>query len=644
MMKSKFMALMGLSLSLSAFSATEDPVIMKIDGQNVYKSEFEYIYHKNNSTAAAEQKSLDEYVDLFVNYKLKVRQAKNLGMDNSYSFESEYRQYEKQLSMPYMRDSEMEQVLLKEAFERKKFLILASHILVKVDQSTDSVVALERINRAYNDLQNGANFADMAVKYSDCPSKTSGGSLGYFTAFDMVYEFENVAYETPVGSYSKPFRTQYGYHIVKVFDKKENILDRRVSHILIKREVPNYQQKADSILDLLQHGAKFEKMVQKYSMDSHSVSKNGDLGYMNGSIYPRPIAEGASSLNKVGEYKKVATPFGIHILKLTEVKTYKTIDDCLPELKDKLAKSDRSKMIDQSYTDRLKNKYDVVVYQDALDAFVPLVGEENSRVLTAAYRRLNEPLYTFNGNVYAQDAFLTVFKQETSSYMRSKVSNTVNIKNPQRIKMTPKEMVYDAFDKYLAQQIFEAEREDVINTNPELRNLLQEYSDGLLLFEISSKMVWNKASIDTAGLRKFFEEHKSDYSWKEQRYKGIVVRCKDDSTQKAAENILKTFPMDEVEAEVKQLGKNVKVVCGVFAKGQNITADEVVFHVTPQFEDKEYPLTAVRGVLIDAPQEYSDVKGAVTSDYQNYLEKEWVKNLRERYTVEINREVLKTVK
>ena len=642
-MKNKILTFLGLATSLCAFSASDDPVLMKIDGQNIYKSEFEYIYHKNNSTSTVEKKSLDEYVDLFVNYKLKVREAKNIGLDLDPSYNNEYDDYERQLSVPYMRDENMEKALLEEAFERSKYKLLASHILVKIDENTDSVAAWNTINKAYKELKDGANFSDMAMKYSDCPSKASGGSLGYFTAFDMVYEFENEAYATPVGSFSEPFRTRFGYHIVKVFDKKENIQDRRAAHILIKSEVPNYLEKGDSIYNLLKNGAKFEKMVQKYSMDPSTVNKGGDLGFMKGSAYPAQIIGAVGSLNTIGDYKKVATAFGIHILKLTDKKTYKSIDECLPELKEKLSKSDRSGKIDESYRESLMNKYDVVVYEDALSAFVPLVMEENNTTLASAYRKLNEPLFTFGGNVYAQDAFLTDFKNELVSYHRAIRNKNVNLKKKELGQLTPEEFVQSTFDDFMTRKLYQAEREAVVEQNSDLKNLLQEYSDGLLLFEISSKRVWNKASSDTAGLKKYYEEHKDNYKWDAPKYKGWIVRCKTEESQQKAETILKTNGLEDVESELRTLGSDVKIQQGVYAKGVNAVVDEKIFNEAKK-EDKEYPYSALRGVVISQPQEYTDVKGVVTADYQNYLEAEWIKSLREKYTVEINKDVLKTVK
>lgn len=643
MMKSKFMALMGLSLSLSAFSATEDPVIMKIDGQNVYKSEFEYIYHKNNSTASKEQKSLDEYVDLFVNYKLKVCDAEHLGYKDKPSFISEYEKYKYQLASPYLRDEEAENKLLEEAFERNKKSILASHILIGCGQ--DTVEAFKKVNDIYDRLQKGESFESLASQYSDCPSKRNGGSLGYVNVFQMIYDFENVVYNTPLGTISRPFRTQFGYHIVKTFDEKANYKDVRISHVMIKTDDQVATSKADSIFALAKKGADFEKLAQKYSVDKATANIGGDLGYLTKGLFPQEVTKQVRLLRGIGEVAMVGSPMGFHIIKITEVVPWTKIEECKSELENKLMRSDRVTRMAECYILKLKEKYGVSVYKNSLCLFDDLSKTEDKELKAKYYRLLSEPMFNFDGNVYSQTDFVPVFNKALIPGNYKKTESVNLIDSPQE-NVDPEGMACNVFNQYLNKLIVERETDYIEATNSEFRNLLKEYSDGLLLFEISSDKVWNYATADKKGLDSFFTANKNKYVFDQPKYKGVVICSKTQEVNDDVEKILKENDFQQAETMIyDKYGSQglVKINRGLYSKGANKIVDAKIFS-EGTYSDDQYPFVAMRGSVISAPQDYSDVKGQVTSDYQNELEKEWIKSLRKRYSVEIYKNVLKTVK
>lgn len=644
----RFFSVLSFACIALFSSNAQDPVVMTIAGEDVYKSEFEYIYNKNNTVSTSDRKSLDEYVELFVNYKLKVAEAKRQGYDTREQYTKEYEQYRLQLSAPYLKDEETENEIIEEAFERYKTSILTSHILIKF--SEDSTEAWKTINDIYNRLKQGEDFATLAKQYSECPSKENGGSLGYVNVFDMVYDFENVVYSTPIGTISKPFRTRFGYHIVKTFDKIENYKDWRISHIMIKNDGSKSADKADSIFSLAKKGMDFEKLVADFSEDVPTKSKGGDLGFVSKGYFPPQITSQVKLLKHVGDIGMAGTAFGYHIIKVTEIVPFTNIEDLKPYIKSKLAKSDRMEITSEKFMKKLQSKYGVSVYENALTIFEKLVDEPSREGRENLYRLMTEPLYTLYGNVYPQSAFYPYMNKRLPIFGRGldKDKKVINFIDTKQEGVREGDEVYIAFNGYILNEIVEQELEYVKNTNSDYRNLLKEYSDGLLLFEISSDKVWNVASSSGKKLEEYFEAHKDKYVWSEPRYKGMVVSCANKDVYDRVEKILKTNTEAEAEDLIRKEFLNnkvslVKIEKGVFPKGVNLAVDDKIYQ-TATYSSSAYPFVSTRGAVISAPQTYMDVKGLVTADYQTYLEEEWVKQLRKKYDVIINKEVLKTIK
>lgn len=627
----------------------EDPVVMRIANEDIYKSEFEYIYNKNNSVSTSDKKSIDEYVDLFINYKLKVAEAKSLGFMGQPSYMSEYQKYENQLIAPYVREKETEKELIHEAFERKKRSVLTSHILVKIENWSDTLTPYLKINDIYKKLKEGADFSELAQKYSDCPSSKRGGSLGYVNVFDMVYEFENVVYSTPIGTYSKPFRTEFGYHIVKTFADKVNPKDWRFSHILIAGEMDkNMQSLTDSLMGLIKKGESYESLAKRYSYDKKSAPKGGDLGYLSEGSFPEQIISQVKSMEKVGDVSLCMTAFGVHILKLTELVPFVDEDEFYKENKSRFNRGGRDKQIGEAFFTKLRNKYNVNVYEENLDVFDSIMNTKDERDRVKFFHNVDAPLYTFNGNVYSQEAFLSYFRKALSNYEYSINHNKINLANLKKDQTPKNEFVKKTFNEYLNNVMFEVEKESIKKENVDLRNLLKEYSDGLLLFEISNEYVWEKAASDTSGLRKYYEANSSKYKWELPHYRGIIVYCKKEEDYKKIEDILKSNTEERAEEIIKNqfnISKkgDVRIEKGLYSQGVKDALDDKVFHII-KYSDKTYPYVAVRGKILKAPQIYQDVKGPVTADYQNYLEGEWVKTLRSKYTYKVYGDVIKKIK
>ncbi len=645
-MKNIFFTAACLAVTAMSF-AESDPIVMTIDGVAIPKSEFEYIYNKNKSVAD-ESKSIDEYVEMFINYKMKIIEAKKENYDDKPNYLAEYDKYAKQLVIPFIRDEETENALLQEALERKKESRLVSHILIKVKSDADSAKALKEINSIYDELQKGMDFAEAAKKYSQCPSSANGGSLGYIDVFSTVYPFETAAYNTPVGKYTKPVRTEFGYHIIKVFDEKPNYKARRVSHILIKNDRDGYDKKADSIFVLAKDGMDFAKLAKSYSEDGRTAKKGGDLGFVEEEGYPTEFLRGVKNIAKVGDIAKVGTAFGIHIVKLTEGKTYETIADC-PELADKLKQSDRMIYSTKAFEEKLKQKYGVDVYPEALQIFEKIKSAEtDSERVSLSFFNMDEPLYTMNGNTYPQSAFVNFFNKKLASFKAGIRVGQIKLENRKPGQLTMDNFVEQTFDSYLLRELVELEEKDWLKNDVNYRNLLTEYGDGLLLFEISNDKVWSRAVEDTAGLRKYYEENRAKYTWENPHFKGIYACCKTEAYAKEIEDLMNKNSMKGLLTKVlnhfSDVDKDaVTARQGLYEKGTVPAVDYKVWGIEG-YKSNVYPYVVVRGKVLTAPEDYNDVSGRVTADYQNYLDEQWVKSLRSKYKVEINRDVLKTIK
>lgn len=637
---------MGFFSMAMACQAAPDPVIMTIAGENIYKSEFEYIYNKNNSVSSSDKKSIREYVDLFINYKLKVAEAKSLGLQAQASYQSEFEKYEKQLVAPYVRDEEAEKELLEEALERRKKSILASHILVPIENYSDTASAWLKINDVYSQLKEGADFATLASKYSSCPSKENGGSLGYVNVFDMVYPFETQMYATPIGSFSKPFRTDFGYHIVKTFAEKECFKDYRFSHILLAG--PDNQSKADSIMSLLRKGESFEKLAREHSADNMSSVKGGDLGFLSQGNFPAQIDAKIRGMSKVGDVALCGTAFGVHILKLTDVVPYTDKEDCSDDFKRKLNSSGREKALGESYFEKLKLKYGFESYDNALDLFEKVLNTNDHQERADYYHHMDEPLYMLMGNVYSQEDFFSFFKDALSDYEYKIRYGKIDLNNLKKGQVAKSDFVRYTFSSFVNNKLLDLEKKNIREENPEYRNLLREYSDGLLLFEISNEFVWNKAASDTVGLKEYYQEHKDKYKWDVPRFRGIVVYSSTEEIYKKIEDFInsntidRTVQMIEGEYGLSKKGP-VRLEKGLYARGVKDAVDDKVFHII-KYSDSSYPYVSVKGKVEEQPVVYQDVKGPVTADYQNYLEEQWIKELRSKYNFKVYEDVLKTVK
>ncbi len=638
-MRNKF--LLGAIITTSLFAnAEKDPVLMTINGKDVKLSEFEYLYNKNNKQQI-EKETLDEYVDRFVVYKLKVADAEAAGIDTTASFKKEYEGYKNDLAKPYLNNNKYAIPFAKEAYERLKKNVHVSHIMLPLmhdDENQDpNKIKMDSIR---NRILNGEDFGELAEKFSsDGYSARKKGDLGFAWAGRYPYPFEFATYNTPVGEISPVVRTQYGYHIIKVTDEHPTYGKYQVAHLLkfYPRNASDSAKavvdaKMDSIYRVLKSGADFTEVVKVESEDGRTSKRGGELGWL-GRDQLLPELEKIMLNTPVGD---VSTPYkadyGVHIIKTVAHKPMESYEELEKDLLEQVNRDERAEVIRNAKLNDLKAEYKYAVdknFEKVVSDLLTTAGGYDSTV----YDKLNnDKLVAFSfagGKVYASEIV-------------SKMNRKMKLKDA-----AGKKYVDDRLNQVANAKIFDYEKESLSEKYPEYANLLNEYREGMLLFEISNRNVWDKAGKDKEGLEKYFEKNKSKYTtWKEPRFKGLVVFSMNDSIENEVKKELQNLGGDTIATALhKKFKRDIKIERHLTAKGENAKIDELAFGGAKADTGNKYTTCFILdGKVINQPEEASDVRGQVTTDYQNVLEKAWVDKLKSGMSLKINKKVMKKVK
>ena len=632
------------------FAQTKE-VLFTIDNNPYYTDEFVRVYNKNLDLVKDDsQKDLDKYLDLFLGYKLKVEKANKLGLQYGTSYQNELKSYRNQLSKNYVNDSKVTNELVHEAYDRMKQEVRASHILVLVDEGAlpqDTLKAYNKVLDIKRRLDAGEDFITVAQQTSEDPSvKENNGDLGYFSAFRMVYPFENAAFNTKVGQVSKPFRTRFGYHIVKVVDKRVNRGEVTVAHIMIvKPNVPDAAQhekaKAtiEDIYKKIQQGENFESLAQQFSEDKSSSGKGGVLQrFGSGQLSSEEFENVAFSLAKKDD---ISTPFqsqfGWHIVKLIDKHPVRSFDDMKGELEEKIRKDERSLLITNSLAKKLRAKYTAVKDAKAL-------AQVKKSVTDAFYSQTWEvPASTKEGNV----TVLTInknYKVTALSFL-----NFVYSQQKANIKTKPvTKLVDELFEKFTDEQLIGYYNENLENEFSEFRYVMDEYRDGLLLFDLMEKEIWNRAKSDTTGLMNYHKANIDKYQWKKRHNVDILSSTDKVTIEKAQKFLKKGKSIEYIKEQLNKDGKvNVMVKSGLYEEDYDILSQypNIKTGVTSVVnKDKYYFVVNVKNTKEAGPKDFVDCKGKVISDYQQYLENNWVDELRKEFQIHVNTDVFVKVK
>lgn len=635
-MKKSLLAVFALCCALCV--SAKDQILMTIDGTPIYRSEFEYIYNKNNAENTIDHKTLDEYMELFINFKLKVTEAQRLGLDTTAQFRRELAGYRTQLASPYLADASVEEQLYREAYSHFAQDCEVSHILFTLDKDAtpeDTLRVYRKAQQAAERLQN-EEFAKVADEMSDDGSVVRNhGYLGFLTAMQVVWPFEKAMYDLPVGKVSTPIRTDYGYHIIRVHSRRPAMGQIHAYHIMKAcNDNMKEERKADiyaeinTLYEELMAGASFDSIARIESDDHASARRGGDLQWFGiGRMVPE--FEAAAFALAPGEISEpVKTQFGWHIIKVTERRGVEPFEKKKPEIQRMMKYDGRSEASKVAFAGRLRGRYSYTVNRPALDSVAAYISQY--AICDSVYRANIDEL---NGTV-AAFADQNISAKELAFYY---------IDLPHYSLLSAEK----ALDKLSVDRLLKYEDTQLESKYPEFANLMREYHDGILLFDISNKEVWEKAILDEEGLAVYFEQHRSEYKWDKPRFKGFIVQCRDKKMVKELKKQIASMPADSVDRFVRRTynrdSLNVVVERGLWKEGDNAKVDRYVFgkRKAEVVVNEQVPVIFTVGrKLKSMPEEYIDVRGAVTADYQNYLEQLWVARLRGKYTVEVVQSVV----
>lgn len=636
--------------------------LITLGDRNITAGEFVEVYEKNNvKSEVIDKKSVDDYLDMYINFKLKVTEAENLKMDTLPKFVKEYEGYRKQLAKPYFSNDAATEQLVDEAYERMQWDVNASHILIKCDLHAvpaDTLMAYNKALELRKRIMNGEDFGDVAVEASEDPSardieaipgkqrayKGNRGNLGYFSVFDMVYPFETGAYNTKEGEVSMPIRSDFGYHLIKLNSKTPACGQIRAAHIFLIVD-ENDPEKTDSIVgakaaniykEIDKDGKNWDVIVRKYSDDKGSAQHGGMLTpFKVSQIVPEFIAE-IKKLNENEFSEPVKTSYGYHIIKLVSKSGVKSLDEERENIKKRVEKDMRAKVSEEVVLKRILKENKFKEYVKVKDAFIATIDST-----------LKEGKYVVAEGV---DQNQVLFKLEKKEF---KIADFVEyIKNHESAQpfMSEGSYAYQLYDEFVKDTAFAYEDAHLEAKYPEFKLLVQEYHDGILLFDLMDKEVWKKAEMDTAGIKAFYEANKGDYMWG-QRVKTILVNVSNpESLPRMEELIREDLAYDSLKAIVKSEGlKGVTVKSPYFQKGDNVDIDETewvvgTIRVIPSTVDKSTKIVKILDVREPEPKTYREARGVIISAYQTKLENDWLESLKAKYPVTVNEKVLEKIR
>jgi len=625
-----------------SFSQDKDEVLLTVDGESVMSSEFLRVYNKNLDLVKDEsQKDIDGYLKLFTEYQLKLKEARRLKFDEDKKYQREFLSYKKQLTKNYLSENKVTEALVKEAYDRSNIDINASHILVRLDESaTDTLAAYNQVLA----LRNRVLIEGFDVVKQEMHDGTNIflEDLGYFSAFKMVYDFETVAYNTPEGELSMPFRTQFGYHVVNIKKKRLSKGTITAAHIMVALKQTDSlldpEQRINDIYKKLNQGETFESLAKQFSDDKSSAKNGGKLSpFKSGQLSSEIFESKAFGLENNGDVSEpFKTEYGWHIVKRLELKPVQDFEDLKVSLEAKVKRDSRSKLINTAMVNELKKTYEISYNPEAKAYFESLVTNE---FFTRSWRlpedfQKDKTLFSINNRPFTYNDFGRHLTSAQGVY-GGKYKATA-------------EVIDKEFDAFFEKSILQFREDNLELENEDFANILKEYRDGLLLFDLMEKEVWNKAAKDTLGLETYYTEHKSKYQW-EDRIDMVMASSADEANMKTILKLMKKETSEEAISESLNTEdkQNVIFTKGIFNLGDSKLPNnlELKLGVSKIYKHNEaFHVIDVNEILPAGIKTLEEARGSVINDYQTEIETKWMNNLQKRFKVEVNQDALKNIK
>ncbi len=645
---SLFLMLMGLSIQAQKNDLAGE-TLLTIDGKDYDANTFMKVYLKNLDIVQDDsQKDVDNYLELYIDYRLKLQQAYKLGLDRDEAYKKELLNYRSSLSQGFLTDTEVTDQLVTEVYNRSKEEVNASHILVKVGRGAspaDTLAAWNKIMEVKKQLDKGADFAKLAREKSEGPSAGNAGELGWFGPFRMVYEFEDAAFETPVGKHTAPFRTDFGYHVLKVNDRRKSRGEVTVAHIMAFDKPEATDKTAETrikdIYSQLQEGKAFEELAREFSDDLNSAGNGGKLTRFGTGGLNSPIFEDkALAMTVPQEYSEpFESKYGWHIVKLIEKHPVADFDKQEKTLIDKIRKSPRSRKITTSFTNKLKKKYGMATTSSLPKNYVSGVSD-SILDLTWAFQYKNVD----------SAKVLTSIKDKKLTYGSfTKFASQRQLKDFKEYP-TKEAKLNEFYNEYINEEVIDYYDKNLERDNEDFAFIYNEFKEGILLFNLMEKNIWEKAKQDTVALRSYYEDHKSDYLWKRR----LDIILTQNTTEEVAQEVIKMLrnnvEIDSIKSNFNKDGRTkVLISSGIVEEGYNRLPEDFeikqgVSKIYKSDTDSFYKVIKINEIIEPSTKTFEEAMGAVMNDYQQVLEEQWKNNLRTGHDIKVNKKTLKKVK
>ncbi|MGY8933698.1 MAG: peptidylprolyl isomerase [Flavobacteriales bacterium] len=645
MNKINLLLLLLLVTYFTGISQKKNNVLLTIDTEPVYSSEFKHVFNKNLDLVIEEsQKNVDGYLDLFIDYKLKIAEAYAQNLDKNELYIKEFGKYEDQLSKKYIIDKRIASQLIDEAYERGKEEINADHILVLVnfnDPPKDTLIAYNKIKIAYDKAVSGEDFETLVVNYSEEPgAKKSKGKLGYFTVFQMLYPFETAAYNTKVGGVSKITRTAFGYHIIKINDRRVKKPKINVSHIMVfsnkDKKVENPEDRINELYAMIMQGESFENVAKQFSEDKSTGKIGGQIKTFGpGDLRAPQFEKAAYSIKNDGAIlAPIKSSFGWHIIRLNEKFTLPSFEEQKPEIEKNINSGARENFLLHAINNKIISKYgyeEGLSYSPYFNTYLTdSIFKRNWEYTPVAY---NETLFTIGDKKVKYDEFAIYIRDRQLLLKRYSDKNA---------------LLLDMYNNFKNETIKNYYKERLEIENEDYAMIINEYRNGLLVYDVMKNNIWQVAKLDSIGLKQYYEDTKGNYMWKERVDTDIISSTNEVSAKKAQELLNEGMEMTKIKELLNIDGKvNVIITSGIYEVDQNELPEgiEIKEGVSEIYKrDNSSVVVNVKEVIPPSIKEFVNVRGIVLSNYQSEIENRWIKSLRDKYKVEINKKSLKRIK
>ncbi len=644
-----------LVASSGAVAQTPDPVLFTVNGTSVTASEFKYIYSKTNQDKADfSEPSLREYLDLYTKFKLKVQRARDMRLDTIVALKGELDGYRRQLANSYLVDREVTDKLIRETYDRMLQDVDVSHIQIVLDRNAKPADTLRAYNRAMSWLRKinaGTPFEKMALDSSeDKTVKENKGNLGFITAMlpDGYYAMEKAIYSAKPGAVLGPIRTTSGYHLVRTNAVRPARGEIEVGQILLRKGNSEEQgvvvkQRADSVYTALKNGAKWEEMVTRYTDDKATAPKGGYIGFFGINRYQKNFEDAAFGLQKDGDFSApVQSSIGWHIIRRISQRPVGAYETVKRSLSDRVKRDSRNEVARQSMIGRIKKESNFQEYPEVLQKWMD--GQKDTVFHTFRWKpdpaKPQTVLMRFgNQKAYTIADFEEYNARASRDRMRGSgypVAETV-------------QKLYATWTEEVTMQYEEAQLDQKY---PEFKSLMREYEEGILLFEALKQNVWDRANTDSVGLEKYFKSTLSQkYKWDERAAVSIyTVKTDDPKIVEKVRTLAAKKPAADVLKKFNKVGKPevVAVLEKMYEKGKNKDLGDLWLAgaMTPMKADTSTKTTTflkVEAIRPPTPKSLPDARGYAVADYQDYLEKQWIEELRKSYPVKVDEMVLRSL-